>query len=58
MYFFQTTIDDIASQLSSYSEKSTSLREQNAELSEKLTTVVKDYELREKVMISHSYSHQ
>jgi len=45
---FQTTIDDIASQLSNYSEKSTSLREQNIELSEKLASVVKDYDLREK----------
>ncbi|CAF3544045.1 unnamed protein product [Rotaria sordida] len=45
---FQTTIDEIASQLSNYSEKSTSLREQNMQLSEELTSVVKKYELREK----------
>ncbi|CAF3797871.1 unnamed protein product, partial [Rotaria magnacalcarata] len=45
---FQTTIDEIASQLSNYSEKSTSLREQNLQLSEELTNVVKRYELREK----------
>lgn len=45
---FQTTIDEIASQLSNYSEKSTSLREQNLHLSEQLGNVVKDYELREK----------
>jgi len=45
---FQTTIDEIASQLSNYSEKSTTLREQNIQLSEQLATVVKDYELREK----------
>ncbi|CAF2666997.1 unnamed protein product [Rotaria sp. Silwood2] len=45
---FQTTIDEIASQLSNYSEKSTSLREQNIQLSEELTSVVKKYELREK----------
>ncbi len=53
---FQATIDDIASQLSTYSEKSTSLREQNVELSEKLASVVKDYELREKVRFSFSFS--
>ncbi|CAF1191047.1 unnamed protein product [Adineta ricciae] len=45
---FQTTIDEIASQLSNYSEKSTSLRDQNAQLSEQLASVIKDYELREK----------
>jgi len=45
---FQTTIDEIASQLSNYSEKSTSLREQNIQLSEQLASVVKDYDLREK----------
>jgi len=45
---FQTTIDEIAAQLSNYSEKSTSLREQNVQLSEQLAVVVKDYDLREK----------
>lgn len=52
---FQTTIDEIASQLSNYSEKSTSLREQNLHLSEQLANVVKDYELREKVSINLSF---
>ncbi|CAF1219461.1 unnamed protein product, partial [Didymodactylos carnosus] len=45
---FQTTIDEIAAQLSNYSEKSSSLREQNVQLSEQLAVVVKDYDLREK----------
>ncbi|CAF4027219.1 unnamed protein product [Rotaria sp. Silwood2] len=44
---FQTTIDEITSQLSNYSAQSTSLRERNLQLSEQLTSVVKEYELRE-----------
>ncbi|CAF3416033.1 unnamed protein product [Rotaria socialis] len=44
---FQTTIDEITSQLSNYSTQSASLRERNLQLSEQLASVVKDYELRE-----------
>ncbi|CAF0927828.1 unnamed protein product [Rotaria sordida] len=44
---FQTTIDEITSQLSNYSTQSTSLRERNLHLSEQLASVAKEYELRE-----------
>ena len=50
MPFFQTTIDEIQSQLSNYSTQSASLGERNVQLSEQLASVVKEYDAREKVI--------
>ncbi len=53
-FFFQTTIEDIGSQLTAYSEKANSLHKQNIELSEELKSVFEKYELREQVNLKYS----
>ena len=46
---FQSTINDIQSQMNEHYQKNTKLREENIELANKLKSLIEQYELREQV---------